>query len=56
MRQRHRLEKKDAMNGIRYVIDDKGRKVAVVGRSMMESTEIAQDLGYLKQILREFNP
>ena len=24
-----------------------GRKVAVVGRSMMESTEIAQDLGYL---------
>jgi hypothetical protein len=29
MRQRHRLEKKDAMNGIRYVIDDKGRKVAV---------------------------
>ena len=25
-----------------------GRKVAVVGRSMMESTEIAQDLGYLE--------
>ena len=24
-----------------------GRKVAVIGRSMMESTEIAQDLGYL---------
>jgi ribonuclease J len=24
-----------------------GRKVAVVGRSMMESTEIAQDLGYI---------
>ncbi|HUV68112.1 MAG TPA: ribonuclease J [Terracidiphilus sp.] len=24
-----------------------GRKVAIVGRSMMESTEIAQDLGYL---------
>ncbi|MFZ0705864.1 MAG: ribonuclease J [Candidatus Korobacteraceae bacterium] len=26
---------------------ENGRKVAVVGRSMMESTEIAQDLGYL---------
>ncbi len=25
-----------------------GRKVAVVGRSMMESTEIAQDLGYIE--------
>jgi ribonuclease J len=25
-----------------------GRKVAIVGRSMMESSEIAQDLGYLK--------
>src|SRR5208337_5339133 len=25
-----------------------GRKVAVVGRSMNESTEIAQDLGYLE--------
>src|SRR6202453_3578331 len=25
-----------------------GRKVAVIGRSMMESTEIAQDLGYLE--------
>ena len=24
-----------------------GRKVAVLGRSMMESTEIAQDLGYI---------
>ncbi len=26
---------------------DHGRKVAIVGRSMMESTEIAQDLGYI---------
>ena len=25
-----------------------GRKVAIIGRSMMESTEIAQDLGYLE--------
>ena len=25
-----------------------GRKVAVVGRSMVESTEIAQDLGYIE--------
>jgi len=27
---------------------ENGRKVAVVGRSMLESTEIAQDLGYLE--------
>jgi ribonuclease J len=27
---------------------ERGRKVAIVGRSMMESTEIAQDLGYLE--------
>jgi ribonuclease J len=26
---------------------ENGRKIAIVGRSMMESTEIAQDLGYL---------
>ncbi len=29
MRQRHHLEENEAMTGIRYVIDDKGRKVAV---------------------------
>jgi ribonuclease J len=42
-----------------------GRKVAIVGRSMMESTEIAQDLGYIEVPngliinpgqMRDFNP
>src|ERR1035438_3395110 len=42
-----------------------GRKVAVIGRSMMESTEIAQDLGYIDipqglvinpGQMRDFNP
>jgi ribonuclease J len=32
-----------------------GRKVAIVGRSMMESTEIAQDLGYI-DVPNDFTP
>ena len=39
-----------SIHRIKLVMDEafeNGRKVAVVGRSMMESTEIAQDLGYL---------
>ncbi len=40
-----------SIHRIKLAIDqayENGRKVALVGRSMMESTEIAQDLGYIE--------